>query len=236
MSYASAASHYTPAGQPQPDQALLNTEPSTASNVADDSAKVNLVSSDFKENPETTTSTFALPAAHLPNEPSHKRSKAHSKHGHHNSKSAEQWFSVVKEVVLRPTVAGGLVGVVNLGVIGYAGYTFYAEPNLRKSPQALSATLAGSVLLLGFEGYGAERFRQNEGKDDTAVVAQYFRENPGMFQGLLGVLNVGVMGVTGYLAYANWNKWDKRTVSAITGGIFTLWAGEGYLLSTSRDS
>lgn len=75
----------------------------------------------------------------------------------------------------------------NLGVIGYAGYTFYSEPHLRRSPQALSATVAGSVALLGLEGYGAEKLRQEHGKDDAAVVAQYFRENPGMFQGLLGV-------------------------------------------------
>jgi hypothetical protein len=74
----------------------------------------------------------------------------------------------------------------NLGIIGYSCYRFYSEPHLRRSPQALSTALASSVVLLGLEGYGVEKLRQKEDKDDVAMVSQYFRENPGMFQGLLG--------------------------------------------------
>jgi hypothetical protein len=79
-----------------------------------------------------------------------------------------------------------LAFAVNLGIIGYSGYTFYSEPHLRRSPQALSTAIAGSVVLLGLEGYGLDKLRQKTDKDDAAVVSQYFHENPGMFQGLLG--------------------------------------------------
>jgi len=240
MSYADAASHYTPPGQPQPNPALLNTDQPSASLVADDSAKVGIVAPDFKQHPQTTTSEFEPPTIHLPKDSTQKKSgKSHANRGPRglDSKSAAHWASVVKEVVLRPAVAGGLLGVVNVGIIGYTGYTFYSEPHLRRNPQAISAAVVGSVALLGLEGFGAEKFRQEEqGKDDAAVVAQYFHENPGMFQGLLGVLNVGILGTTGYVTYSNWDRWDRRTVSAVTGGLFCLWAGEGYLLSSSRQT
>jgi len=239
MSYANVTSHYTPSeGQAHADPALLNTQSPTASNIADDTAKVGVVAPDFKKHPATETSEFQPKTVYT----SKKSSKSPSKRTHRDFNSKEvadeaaHWAAVVKEVVLRPGVASGLVGVVNLGVIGYAGYTFYSEPHLRRSPQALSATVAGSVVLLGLEGFGAEKLRQEHGKDDAAVVARYFRQNPGMFQGLLGAVNVGIIGSTGYATYKNWDRWDKKTVGAITGALFTLWAGEGYLLAASKDS
>jgi len=238
MSYADVASNYTPAGQPQPDPSLLNTKQPLASPIADDTAKVGVVPNDFKQHPHTTTSEFEPPTPDLPKDSSQKKSgKSHPHRGPRglNSKDAAHWASVVKEIVLRPTVAGGLLGVVNLGIIGYTGYTFYSEPHLRRSPQAISATIAGSVALLGLEGFSVEKCRRGEqGKDDAAVVAQYFHENPGMFQGLLGIVNFGILGTTGYVTYVNWDRWDRRTVGAIAGGLLSLWAGEGYLLTSSR--
>lgn len=58
MSYAAVAAHNAPppSAQPHPDLALLSTEPPSHDNIADDAAKLNIVSSDFKSNPATLTS------------------------------------------------------------------------------------------------------------------------------------------------------------------------------------
>jgi len=236
MSYASVVSHNTSPNQPKPDPALLNTDVPTASGVADDAAKVNLVSSDFRENPATITSTFLSSSQHSSEEAARKpKGSMKNSRNHHDQKPSTQWLSVVQEAVLRPTVAGGLVGIVNIGIIGCAGYAFYTEAHLRRNPRVLSATIAGTVALLGLEGYAIEKLSQDEShKHDSAVIAQYFRENPSKSWGLLGVLNIGVAGMTGYIMYENWEEWDNKTICAFAGGIFTLWAGEGYLLSTSE--
>lgn len=42
------------------------------------------------------------------------------------------------------------------------------------------------------------------------------------------LVNAAVLGVVGYISFQNWHKtWDKRTVSAISLGLLTLWGGEG---------
>lgn len=116
MSYANVAANYTPSeGQAHADPALLNTERPTASNVADDTAKVGLVAPDFKQHPATETSEFQPKTVHISS--SQKKGKSPAKRGHRdfNSKEAAQeaahWAAVMKEVVLRPGVASGLVGV-----------------------------------------------------------------------------------------------------------------------------
>lgn len=44
--------------------------------------------------------------------------------------------------------------------------------------------------------------------------------------------NVGIIGTVGYFAYTNWDRphWDRRTLSAISVGLLTLWGGEGSVL------
>jgi hypothetical protein len=114
MSYAKVASSYTPPGQPQPDPALLNTDQPSASSVADGSAKVSVVAPDFKHRPQTTAPETEHFSPHLPGDSTQKKTgKSHSNRGPRglDSKSAAHWASVVKEVVLRPNVAGGLLGV-----------------------------------------------------------------------------------------------------------------------------
>jgi hypothetical protein len=112
MSYASVVSHNTSPNQPKPDPALLNTDVPTASGVADDAAKVNLVSSDFRENPATITSTFLSSSQHSSEEAARKpKGSMKNSRNHHDQKPSTQWLSVVQEAVLRPTVAGGLVGI-----------------------------------------------------------------------------------------------------------------------------
>lgn len=114
MSYANVTSHYTPSeGQAHADPALLNTQSPTASNIADDTAKVGVVAPDFKKHPATETSEFQPKTVQT----SKKSSKSPSKRTHRDFSSKEvadeaaHWAAVLKEVVLRPGVASGLVGV-----------------------------------------------------------------------------------------------------------------------------
>ena len=117
MSYASVTSHNATADQPLPDPALLNTTKPTASGVADDTAKVGVVSPNFKQNPATTTSTYQPPRyGEEESDPSlhHRTAKSKSKAKkvvHEAEKEAIHWSAVAKELMLRPPVAGGLVGV-----------------------------------------------------------------------------------------------------------------------------
>ena len=50
-------------------------------------------------------------------------------------------------------------------------------------------------------------------------------------------MNLGIIGGVSYVAYENWDtQWDKWTVSAVTIGLLSLWAGEGYVILTDRIS
>ena len=116
MSYASVTSHNAPADQPLPDPALLNTVQPTASGVADDTAKVGIVSPNFKQNPATTTSTYKPPRYDEESDPPpHRPKKDNKAKGKKLARDAREeaihWSAVVKEVLLRPPVAGGLVGI-----------------------------------------------------------------------------------------------------------------------------
>ena len=120
MSYASVTSHNTFSEQPLPDPALLNTSKPTASGVADDTAKVGVVAPDFKQNPATTTSTHRPPRYGYEEEesdpsPLHRTKKDNKAKVKKVARDAEKevvhWSAVAKELVLRPPVAGGLIGV-----------------------------------------------------------------------------------------------------------------------------
>lgn len=132
MSYAAVAAHNAPPldQQPQPDQGLLNTDPPSADPVVDDTAKVNIVPQDFKENPRTVTQESVVyeesPA--VGDFPQSRPSKTNANgyvNGHSKeskrSKASRQvqevqaeglyiWESA-KHYLLRPGVAGGLVGL-----------------------------------------------------------------------------------------------------------------------------
>jgi len=235
MSYASVTSRNAPADQPLPDPALLNTSKPTASGVADDTTKVGVVSPDFKENPATT---FSINKPRFEEEesdssPPLRRTGKSKPKAKKLARDAEQeavhWSAVAKELVLRPPVAGGLVGVVNLGLIGYTGYKFYSEPHLRHDHRFVTSTIAGSMILLGLEGYGAQTFAPVREEED--VLVQYVRQNPKSTRTLLSVLNVGIMGATGYLTYSKWDRWDNRTFATLAGGLVSFGLGESYLIS-----
>lgn len=236
MSYASVTSHNASADQPLPDPALLNTTKPTASGVADDTAKVGVVAPNFKQNPATTTSTYKPPrygeeeSDSSPHHRSKKDNKAKAKKlARDAEKEAVHWSAVAKELVLRPPVAGGLVGVVNLGLIGYTGYKFYNEPHLRHDHTFVTSTIAGTAVILGLEGYGAQTFAPVREEED--VLIQYVRQNPKSTRTLFAILNVGILGATGYLTYSKWNRWDNRTFLTLAAGLASFGLGESYMVS-----
>lgn len=128
----------------------------------------------------------------------------------------------------------------NVGLIGFAGYSLYNEPHLRNDRQFLTTTSVGFLALFGLEGYAAERYVQTpegraereKAKKEGAAVMRHTKEivlRPGVLGGLVGVANLGVLGGVGYAAYTNWDRpaWDRRVVSAVTIGLLGLWGGEG---------
>lgn len=251
MSYASVAAHNAPptSQQPQPDQALLTTEPPSADNIADDAAKVNIVASDFRQNPATITSESAVPPQGSPPalpQPNSGKSKA-KRYAHEAEQEGVYLWQVAKQYILRPGVAGGLVGLVNVGLISAAGYAYYTKPYLRRDTRVLASTAAAVFALLSGETYAAEKYRQTprgqaeerKAKQEGAALYRAAKEHilrPGVLGGLLGVVNAGILGTVGYFAYTEWDRprWDKRIVSAVSVGLLTLWSGEGYLAERYR--
>ena len=210
MSYASVTSHNAPADQPHPDPALLNTSKSTASGIADDTAKVGIVSPNFKQNPATTTSTYKPPRygeEESDSSPHHRTKKDNKAKAKNFARGAEKevvhWSAVAKELILRPPVAGGLIGVgkhssqlsngrlqinaplVNLGLIGYTGYKIYSEPHLRHDHMFVTSTIAGTAVIIGLEGYGAQTFAPVREEED--VLIQYVRQNPKTTRSLFAI-------------------------------------------------
>ncbi|KAI0815221.1 hypothetical protein BC629DRAFT_1579714 [Irpex lacteus] len=249
MSYASVAAHNAPppSAQPHPDPALLTTEPPSQDNIADDAAKLNIVSNDFRENPATLTST-----ADIREDKSSKGKKAVDKAKHYAHELEDEGFylwNLVKHQLLRPGVAGGLLGVVNVGLLGFASYSLYTKPHLRRDTKLLSSAAAAALALLSAEGYAAEKYRETpagqeeerRARKEGAALYRVARENllrPGVLGGLVGVFNTAVLGTVGFFSYKHWDarQWDRRIVSAVSVGLLTLWSGEGYLAERYRQT
>ncbi|KAF5385794.1 hypothetical protein D9615_002454 [Tricholomella constricta] len=249
MSYASVAATNAPppSEQPQPDPALLNTTPPTASNTADDTAKVKLV-----PNPATISSEARHPIYDSDDDedddphPSKKKKKANRRLKEVEAEGIYLW-EVTKHYLFRPGVAGGLVGLVNLGLLAGAGRAFYTQPHLRRDRVVVSSTVAATVALLSAEGYAAEKYRQTargqaeerRSKEEGTLIYKHLREQilrPGVLGGIVGLVNAALLGTVGYFSYVNWGRptWDRRIVSAVTVGLLTLWGGEGYIAERYR--
>ncbi|KAH9839564.1 uncharacterized protein C8Q71DRAFT_750069 [Rhodofomes roseus] len=253
MSYASVAAHNAPPSsqQPHPDPALLTTEPPSADNIADDAIKVNVVAPDFRTNPETTTSVSGPPpvVGGAPKSGPHGRKGKARKYFDEAEEEGSYLYARAKQYILRPGVAGGLLGLVNVGLISFAGYSLYTKPYLRRDTRAIGSAAAATLLLLTGEGYAAEKYRQTprgqaeeeRAKKEGAALYRCAKEHilrPGTLGGLVGVVNAGILGAIGYYAYTEWDRprWDKRLVSAVSVGLLTLWSGEGYLAEKYRET
>lgn len=98
--------------QPQPDPALLNTSPPEASDIIDDTAKINVVDRALKENPRTYTSE----AHHF--SPSESDENKSNSGGHDRDKRLREakaegtyLWEAAKRFLLRPKTAGGCFGL-----------------------------------------------------------------------------------------------------------------------------
>jgi hypothetical protein len=214
----------------------------------DTGPKVNVVDPTFKKEPKTTTS-INRPDWESPSETEEnngRRKRARKEFKHAEEEGIYLW-NVLKERLFRPTVFGGLIGIVNVGLLGMAGYQFYTQPHLRSDRRTIAWTAAGALALFSAEGYAVEAYREtNAGREEErrareegAALYKHMEEivlRPKVFGGLLGAMNLGVIGAISYLAYENWDRpsWDRRTVSAISVGILTLIMGEGYVAKTYR--
>ncbi|KIK67009.1 hypothetical protein GYMLUDRAFT_238360 [Collybiopsis luxurians FD-317 M1] len=242
MSYAAVAGSNIPPTQPQPDPALLNTEPPSASIVADDSAKVNLVHPQFKNHPATITSENRPPPDDAPSSRKDRRFKEAEAEGLY-------LWNITKRYLFRPGVAGGLVGLLNIGLLAGATRAFYTQPGLRSNRKAIASTAAATFAILSAEGYAAEKYAQTpqgqaearRAKKEGTLIYKHARESllrPGVLGGLVGLVNAAILGTVGYFSYLHWDKpsWDRRIVSAVSVGLLTLWGAEGTIAERYRAS
>jgi len=161
----------------------------------------------------------------------------------------EHLWDIAKERLLRPGVAGGLLGLINVGLIGTASYAFYTEPSLRRNTRFISTLAISSAAILGLEGFAAERYSQTESgqeearraKSEGAAVWRHTKEvvlRPGVLRGIVGVVNVGVLGTVGWYSYINWDapRWDRKIVSMVGCGLLSLWGAEGVVAEMVRET
>ncbi|CCO26396.1 hypothetical protein RSOLAG1IB_03573 [Rhizoctonia solani AG-1 IB] len=255
MSYADVARQNAgdPSEQPRPDPNLLTTEQDVSGGSLPDITRgVNVAPSDFKSNPHTVTSE-TTPAhqgdsddegsGNRPGSAKRRAAKDRARDTLHNAEEEGLYlWEQFKERVLRPSTAGGILGVINVGLLAFVGRELYTKPHLRSDTRTLGITAAAAVALLGAEGALADAYvktpsgqkEKERTKKEGAALYRHSREvvlRPGVLGGLVGALNLSILGGVGYAAYLNWDKprWDRRTVSAISASLLTLALGEGYL-------
>lgn len=199
MSYASVAASNTPYPQPKPDPALLTTPQSQPNVVDDDNAKVKVV-----PNPANNA------------QPSRRHDRVRDEKGHDDDNSFHLW-QLTKRHLFRPGVAGGLIGlgksspkhaslfhrlisdpIVNVGLLAGVARSFYLQPELRRNPRVVSATVGAALALLTAEGYAAEQYgntpagrhEARRAKQEGTLLYRHFREQilrPGVLGGLVGL-------------------------------------------------
>ncbi|KAF4598330.1 hypothetical protein AB1N83_001979 [Pleurotus pulmonarius] len=251
MSYAQVAAENAPplSEQPKPDQALLNTAPSTpVDKIIDDTSKLNVVDRSLKDHPVTTTSKARMDNERLNGFPyDDDRKPRKSKRIQEAEAEGAYLWQVTKKYIFRPGVAGGLVGLVNAGLLVGAGHALYTQPHLRNDRRFLTTVIGSALALLTVEGYAAEKYRQTprgqaeeqRAKDEGTLIYKHVREvilRPGVLGGLVGLLNTAVLGTVGYFSYINWDRrsWDRRTVSAVSVGLLALFGAEGVIAEQFR--
>ncbi|WWC65052.1 uncharacterized protein I303_107666 [Kwoniella dejecticola CBS 10117] len=180
-----------------------------------------------------------------------KKGKEYSKKAQDELHKAESalgpYWDQTKDVVLRPGTLGGLLGVVNVGILGTAGYFAYTRRDQPWDRRLVGGVVAGIATLFAGEGYLAESYLQTpEGKQEAerakAEGSKFYLQakevilRPQVAGGLAGAVNVAILGALGYFSYQNWNRpWDRRTVSAISIGLLGLSGLEGYAGKVYKD-
>ncbi|KAF7361953.1 hypothetical protein MVEN_00540300 [Mycena venus] len=172
--------------------------------------------------------------------------RAHRRYDEAKAEGDYLWESA-KHYLFRPGVAGGLIGLVNIGLLAGAARAFYVNPHYRRDTQVISSTVAATLAILGAEGYAAEAYRktaagqeeERKAKEEGALIYRHLREQilrPGTLGGLVGIINLAILGTIGYWSYENWSRpWDRRMVSAVSAGLLALSVGEGFLAEKSSE-
>ncbi|SRR5258706_8788896 len=92
---------------------------------------------------------------------------------------------------------GGVLGVINIGLIGYAGYALYNTPAYRRDYRVIGGTAAAAFALITAEGALAESYLSTDegqaelqrAEQEGSVLYRHAKEivlRPGVFGGLLG--------------------------------------------------
>jgi len=215
--------------QPHPDPALLTT-PSVLGGLPPDitgTTKVNVVQSNYGE-PSTSTTPESPGQASESGSPSKDSASK-------RSETPTPWrWEKVKGAILRPSIAGGLVGIVNIGLLAGGSYAFYTHPNLRRDTRIIASAAAATFALFGVETYAIKvcqnknaTDRNNKEGSTAAFVRRFVRDyapRSGVIGGTTGVVNACILSIVGYLAYRNWDRpnWDRRSVSAASVGLLAL--------------
>ncbi|KAF8891646.1 hypothetical protein BD779DRAFT_1512273 [Infundibulicybe gibba] len=151
-------------------------------------------------------------------------------------------WEIANHYLLRPGVAGGILGLVNVGLLAGAGRMLYLQPDLRRNAKFMTSAAIAVTSILSIEGYAAEQYRrtprgreeERRARKEGSLIYSQLRQHilrPGVLGGLVGIVNTAVLGTVGYFSYVNWAqpRWDRRVVSAVTAGLLTLWGGEAII-------
>ncbi|GMK54643.1 hypothetical protein CspeluHIS016_0112290 [Cutaneotrichosporon spelunceum] len=149
-------------------------------------------------------------------------------------------WAKAKDVLLRPGTLGGLMGVVNVGLLGSMTYWAVKNRDVKWDRRNVSAAIVGTLALFGVEAYITDTYLDTpEGKAEAErakregsrlyLKAKEVILRPNVAGGLVGILNIGVLGTIGYFAYRDWDKrWDHQVVVGVTVGLLALSGIEGY--------
>ena len=147
------------------------------------------------------------------------------------------------DVVLRPSTMGGLLGVVNVGLLGGLGYLAYENRDRPWDQRWVAGSIAGVLGLFTAEGFLADSYLQTpEGQAEAErakaegsriyLQAKEVILRPQVAGGLAGAFNLAVLGTVGYFAHKHWNQpWDRKIVAGVVAGLATLSGVEGLLAS-----
>jgi hypothetical protein len=195
--------------QPRPDPRLLNTVPSSTS--AESEVKYPN-GTEFEPRDES-------------NHPQSKkgRGKKGLDHLRRTEREGFELWETAKQYLLRPSVAGGVVGLgtlidmslfsdspsqANIGLLATAGRAFYNNPGYGRNPKIVSSTVAAAILVASVEGFAADRYHrtpegreaERKAKEDGSLLYQHTREvilRPESLGGLVGV------GLPAFAHYVN---------------------------------
>ncbi|ODN82896.1 hypothetical protein L202_01153 [Cryptococcus amylolentus CBS 6039] len=275
MSYASVAGHNVPFGEmPQPDPNLAEGSTATDEAPAPVAPSEPPLSVELHPPPEPEPSVSDVApkpvspppksSVHLPESGAQwekqqdikkeqqelkKKGKALKKEAKDEFEQAENalapYWEKTKDVVLRPGTLGGLLGVVNVGILGTAGYFAYTRKNQPWDQRLVGGAVAGTLALFGAEGYLADSYlstpegqaEADRAKAEGSKLYLHAKEvilRPQVAGGLVGAVNVAILGAVSYFSYQNWNRpWDRQIVGGVAAGLVALsglegWAGKKY--------